>query len=355
MAGTVTFVVPGDLQARTGGYEYDRRIIDGLRALGWQVTVAGLDGSFPYPTADARLDARRTFASIPDGALVVVDGLAFGALPDLAGRERTRLRLVALVHHPLARETGLDDRVAASFEASERRALESARLVVVTSPRTAEGLVEYGVASPRIAVVVPGTEPAPLARGSRDGLTRLIAVASVVPRKGYDTLIEAVSHLPEHVWTLTCVGSLDRDPDTVARLRARITVPGLVNRVAFVGELDSDTLSTYYDDADVFVLPTWYEGYGMAVAEALARGLPVVSTPTGAIPELVGHEAGLLVPPGDAPALADALARVMSDAGVRARLAAGARAVRERLPSWTDASAQFAAALTRVQDGGLQR
>ena len=162
---SVYVAIPGDLQARTGGYGYDRRIIAGLRGLGWAVEVRRLDDSFPMPTAAARAQAAQVLAAAPDGATVLVDGLALGAMPDEAEREAGRLRLVALVHHPLAAETGLDPALARALEISERRALAAVGAVVVTSRATAARLADYGVAANRITVVEPGTDPAPLARG----------------------------------------------------------------------------------------------------------------------------------------------------------------------------------------------
>jgi glycosyltransferase involved in cell wall biosynthesis len=348
---TLSVVVPGDLETRTGGYGYDRRIVAGLRALGWQVDVVRLDDGFPFPTPAARESADRCLASIPDGGLVLADGLAFGALPDEAARHARRLAIVALVHHPLASENGLDPAAAAGLEKSERRALASARAVIVTSRATARSLDRYGVAADRIHVVEPGTDPAPLARGSESGAS-LLCVATLTPRKGYEVLVRAVAAIRATSWRLRCAGSLDRDAATVARVRELVAAFGIDDRVALLGDLDTSQLAVEYERADLFVLPTLHEGYGMAVGEALARGLPVVSTATGAIAELVGPdpaggrpEAGIVVPPGDAAAFADALARVVADRGLRARLAAGARAVRNHLPSWDAAAANMARAL----------
>jgi glycosyltransferase involved in cell wall biosynthesis len=349
---SLALLVPGDLDALTGGYGYDRRIIGGLRDLGWAVAVETLDSSFPYPTAAARSRAAGVLARIPSGSTVVIDGLAFGVLPFEAEREHARLRLVALVHHPLAAETGLDGRTAALLEATERRALAATRLVVVTSPATAAALERYGVEAHRIACVEPGTDPAPVARGSGSRIVHLLCVASIIPRKGHETLVEALASLPGLEWRLTCVGSLERDPQTADRLRASIAAHGLVERVRFTGDLGAAALDAEYDRADAFVLPTFHEGYGMVVAEALARGLPIVSTPTGAIAGLVSDSAGLLVPPGSVPALAAALCRLIEDRPMRARLAAGARRVRDRLPTWSQAAAAMAAALERVGADG---
>jgi glycosyltransferase involved in cell wall biosynthesis len=168
-----------------------------------------------------------------------------------------------------------------------------------------------------------------------------------VPRKGHDVLIRALTAMPDAAWRLTCVGGLDRDDAWVTALRAQVAAAGLTARITFAGELDREPLDRHYDAADVFVLPTWYEGYGMAVAEALARGLPVVSTDTGAIGDLVRPDAGILVPAGDVAALTRALAAVMTDAPLRARLVAGARRARSRLRSWDDA----AGLMTRTIEG----
>jgi glycosyltransferase involved in cell wall biosynthesis len=381
---SLVVVVPGDLETRTGGYGYDRRIIGGLRRRGWSVEVQRLDDSFPRPTSAARKDAARVLAAIPDGTTVLVDGLALGALPDETAREAARLPIVALVHHPLAAEGGLDAHVAAALADSERRALAAVRFVVATSPATATALGGYGVGSDRIAVVEPGTDPAPLARSSHPSTVNhqlstishqplevaLLCVATLIPRKGHDLLFRALASIPHRNWRLICAGSTERDSATVERLRAQLCADGLDDRVELAGELDTATLAVHYDRADVFVLPTRYEGYGMAVAEALACGLPVISTATGGIEDLVmGHggahssvplplgrprerepdrAAGIVVPPGDLNAFTAALSCVLGDARLRDELAEGARHVRGRLPTWDDAVAEMEQVLERV-------
>src|ERR1700681_306077 len=316
--GPLVLIVPGSLETVSGGYAYDRRIVAGLRDRGWAVAVQELDDSFSRPPVAARHHAARVLAEIPDGSPVLIDGLALGAMPDEAEHEAARLRLIALVHHPLADETGVDESTAVALEKSERRALAAARLVVVTSRSTAAALTRYGVGPDRIAVVEPGTDRAPLARGSRGAALHLLCVAALIPRKGHEVLFRALTMMPDLEWRLTCAGSLKRDPSTAERLRVRLRSDGLEDRVTFAGEVDAATLTALYDGADLFVLPTLHEGYGMAVAEALACGLPVIGTAAGAIAELVPRDvhpdvgaqtrdawlqldsvAGLLVPPGD--------------------------------------------------------
>jgi glycosyltransferase involved in cell wall biosynthesis len=341
---SVAFLIPGDLQTRTGGYEYDRHIVQGLISRGHVVSVHSLDGSFPFPPVEALAHADRTLFAIDDGQTVVIDGLAFGAMAEPAARHARRLRIAALVHHPLALETGLAKEKAAALRQSEHRALQSAWRVIVTSRRTAETLRNYDVTPDRVAVVEPGTEPAPIARGSSDGVVRFVCVASLVPRKGHEVLFRALARIRHHRWALACAGSADRDPGTAARLQRLLSESGIEDRVQLVGEADTATTSALYDASDVFVLPTLYEGYGMVVAEAVARGLPVISTPTGAIEDLVGSDAGILVAPGHLDGWVDALSR-LCEPEVRHRLAAGARRRRQWLPTWEDASARMAEAL----------
>jgi glycosyltransferase involved in cell wall biosynthesis len=346
-AGSLVLLVPGRLEILSGGYGYDRRIIEGLGRRGWSVTVRALDSSFPRPSPRAHDDAAGELAAIPDGSSVLVDGLALGAMPNEVEREKRRLKLIALVHHPLAAETGLDRDTAAALEDTERRALSAVRLVVVTSEATADTLGRYGVGRDRIAIVEPGTDPAERARGSSEGSPHLLCVAAIIPRKGHAVLARALATIPDERWRLTCVGSTERDPRTVEQLRASLQAGGLEDRVLLAGEADETRLAAWYDGADVFVLPTLYEGYGMAVAEALARGLPVVSTATGAIPDLLSTGAGLVVPPGDADAFAAALRQIL-EPDVRTRLASGALRARGRLPTWEEATRRMEDALNRV-------
>jgi len=356
----VTLLVPGDLALRTGGYGYDRAIVEGLRALGWRVDVVLLDGSFPSPTAAARVHAVQALAALPDGALVLADGLAFGAMAVEAEREARRLALVGLVHHPLADETGLDADTAHALAASERRALACTRGVVVTSYATARRLEDFGVSPSRVVVVMPGTAAAAAAQGTRgtsgadsDVPVELLCVATLVPRKGHDVLFTALARLRHLPWHLTCAGSLTLHPPTAAVLQEQLRALQIADRVTLVGDLDAAALAAAYDRADIFVLATRHEGYGMAVAEAVAHGLPVVSTATGAIPELVDGTGGAIVPMDDAEALAEALAPLVGDDGARARVRAGARARRDMLPRWPESAQAMASALTRFADDGI--
>ena len=341
----LAFGVPGDLDTPTGGYGYDRRIIRELRELGWQVDVVDIGDSFPFPSVAQRATALAMLSALPVGRPTVLDGLAFGALPE-AGTLRSHAPLIALVHQPLAMDPGLDTTQADTFRETERAALAAAARVVVTSEATARVVIaDYGVPSQRVHVVRPGTDPAPPAPGSSDGIVRLLSVGSVVPVKGYDLLIAALATLTDMPWQLTIAGDRTRDRAAAAQLDADIAAYGLGGRVAVLGAMPPADITELYLASDVFVLASRFEGYGMALAEAIAHGLPVVSTMAGAIPDTVPADAGLLVPPDNAEALAQALRRLINNRAERRRLAMNARAAAALLPTWQDSARLFARAI----------
>ena len=337
------FAVPGDLSTPTGGYAYDRRMIAELGSLGWQVDLVDLGEGFPYPSDATRKTAHERLLAIPDDRIVVVDGLALGVLPETA---QILNRLLALVHHPLAVESGIGAKQAEKLRTSEQTALSAARHVVVTSSATARQLAShYAVPAERITIVRPGCDPVPPARRSRDGTARLLSVGAVIPRKGYDVLIAALATMPELPWSLTIAGDCTRNPTAAARLNADIKRHGLGGRVAVLGAVSPQRLSELYAQADIFALASRFEGYGMAYAEAIARGLPVIGTIAGAIPSTVPPDAGLLVAPDDASAFAAALRRLVGDANERQRFASAARAAAGQLPTWPESAKIFSRTL----------
>ena len=335
------FLVPGDLDTPTGGYRYDRRIIQGLETRGHGVVLHRLDDSFPTPDDTALSAAAAVLATIPDAATVVIDGLA---LAPLLEQLHPRHRLVALIHHPLASETGLGEALRASFRQREREALRRVVRVIVTSPATARELqADYDVACDRIAVVVPGTERVPdPPPPPTDGPLQMLCVATLTPRKGHRVLLKALAPMAHQDWFLSCVGSLERDPDTVAALHRQLDETGLRDRVRLVGAVEPTDLDAFYRRAGLFVLPSFHEGYGMVLAEALSFGLPIVSTTVGAIPDTVPSAAGILVPPGDHQSLYRTLSLLVEQPSHRLALAAAARRAAQQLPSWDDAIQRFA-------------
>lgn len=339
---TVTFAVPGSLDQATGGYKYDRHVIAGLRRRGCEVDVIDLGDGFPRPRPETLAAALPRLRRVPAGRPVVVDGLALGVLPEAAAALRDSHPLIALVHHPLALESGLTSGEAQALRESERAALAAVRRVIVTSPATRRILAsDYGVPEEAITVAVPGVE----AEGTRPtrrpagGAVNLLAVGAVVPRKGYDVLIEAADRIACLDWQLVIAGDCKRDRTAAKELTAMIARKGLERRVCLAGAVGDRELAGLYHDADVFVLASRFEGYGMACAEALAHGLPIVGTRVGAIPDTVPPGAGILVPPDDPAALGTALRSMISDAGLRERSAGVARAA--PVPTWDAATQVF--------------
>jgi len=346
----IVFAIPGDLDLPTGGYAYDRRLLKDWRETGVSARHLTLPGSFPNPGEDDLAETRRLLLSQPRDAILLIDGLAYGAFPaDLAAGLAGRI--VALVHHPLAYETGTAPERAVFLKAAETAALHHASAIVVTSPTTKRLLIaEFGVAESGITIAVPGVDPAPRAKGGlASGPLTMLAVGSLVPRKGYDVLVTALAGLQDRNWRLTIVGAQDRAPDTTRALQAQIATAGLQGRIRLAGALDDAALAQAYDSADLFVMPSLFEGYGMVLTEALARGLPIMCTTGGAAAETAPDTAATKVAPGDASALAKALAKLIDDRAARRRMADAAWLAAETLPRWRETAAIIAELCRKVR------
>lgn len=350
------FVLPADVDDTSmpsGGNIYDRRVCLGLAAAGRPVREILAHGSWPRPDANACAELARSLAAVPDSSVVVLDGLIACGVPEVVVPEADRLKLVVVVHLPLADEAGLAPEVAADLDAGERRTLHAARAVVATSTWTANRLTEHhGVSPSRLHVVSPGTDPAPLAPGT-DGVSRLLCVGSLTPTKGQDLLVDALAEAVDLPWTCDLVGPWGRDSGFVDRLRETITARGLDGRVRLAGPRTGEALAHAYAAADLLVVPSRAETFGMVVTEALARGIPVLATAVQGLPDTLGRAPdgsvpGMLVPPGHARALAVALRKWFVDKEWRGRLATSARDRRGMLSTWNETSRHLAQLLGRL-------
>ncbi|MEM8787862.1 MAG: glycosyltransferase family 4 protein [Pseudomonadota bacterium] len=342
----VVFAIPGDPDTLTGGYIYDKRLSRALPEHGWRVAPLRLGDGFPTPSAEEMRHAATALAAVPADRPLVVDGLAFGAL-DPAAVVGIEVPLVALVHHPLALEGGLDTAATRAVAARERANLAAAAAVVVTSPHTGEVLVrDYAVPPVRLTVALPGIDrpDRPAVGGAPP---HVLCVGSLTARKAHDVLLRALADLGDLDWRLSLVGGA-RDAHVAAALRDLVETLSLRDRVRFVGELSATELRAHYAGATVFALASRYEGYGMVFAEALSHGLPIVACRAGAVSDTVPAEAGLLVPPDDPAAFAGALRRVLSDPACHGKLSAAAWAAGRALPGWPDTAARVAAVLARL-------
>lgn len=350
----IEFLIPGAIDALTGGYRYDAHIAKSLGARGIEVHVRALDADLGQP--DAHAQALATIASLPDGALTVFDGLALAPLAQAIETAAKRLHTVALVHHPAALETGLPSARARDIAQQERRALKAVELIVCTSRWTARELARTDLAGPAIHVVEPGIDPEFLeslqpdarrdpARAHAEGL-RMLCVATVTPRKGHDVLIDALSELADLDWQLECIGSLERDREYAAGIEARVARHRLHSRVHFRGDLDRRRLAREFSRADLFVLASRLEGYGMVFDEAAAAALPVVATRGGAIEDTLSKASAIVVDGSSHRELAAQLRTLMTDRAAWLQMSEQAGRCARNVRTWQQAAEEFAAAVS---------
>jgi glycosyltransferase involved in cell wall biosynthesis len=347
-AKALSFVISADYARRTGGWLYDHKLVQGLSARGWQVRRITLPAGFPQPSPPARAQAGAAFRAIADGSLVLVDQLCLGVLPEVAAAAGHRLRLVMIVHHPLALE-GYATVTAVGIARAEREALRHVAGVITTSANTARVLAsDYAVSADRIVIAVPGVDRQALARGSGGSLANLISVGAVVPRKNHGLLVEALGGLAGLPWRLAIVGNLTRAGEHVRSLRAMITAYGLSARIRLTGELPDQQLARLWSGADLYVSTSRHEGYGMAMAEAFAHGVPVLTTYAGAAGAWIGRRGAKIVGDGRLVALRTALGELIGSRHQRALLRRGAVARRRSLPAWEATAAVVDARLKQL-------
>ena len=340
----VAFLVPGRLDTVSGGYAYDRRMIAGLRAAGHSVEVKELSGEHPLADAVAIASAAATLDALSGEVTPVIDGLGLPAFDGCTDAISAR-RMVGLIHHPTALETGLAGTDRDRLRAIEEKLLPKFSRLIVTSEPTAERLAaDFGVDRARIAVVVPGTDDAARCMGSGGPACEILSVGALVPRKGHDVLMHALARLFDLDWHLTIAGAA-RDTVHAHSLQALADELHITQRVRFTGEVADDALEALWQSADLFALATHYEGYGMVVAEALKRGLPVVVTSGGAAGALVSPQAGVVCQPGDVVTLSKSLRRLIFDVELRREAAEAAWQIGQSLPGWDTQARAFAAAL----------
>lgn len=341
----ITLIVPAPFDTVSGGYEYDRRMIAGLRADGHAVEVVELPGSFPLTDTRALAAARAAWDRLGTDTRVVIDGLALPAFAGL-GEALAGRGVAGLIHHATSLETGLAEADRIDLGGIERHLFQRLGRVIANSETTADSLASgFGVLRERIAVVTPGTDPAPRTPGSGQSACHIISIGTLIPRKGHDLLLRALARLFDLEWRLTIAGSPLPNPVHADGLTALAEELNIAKHVTFAGEVTGPALEALWNSADLFALATHYEGYGMVVAEALKRGLPVAVTGGGAAGALVPIEGGVVCPPGDLDGLSKALRRIIFSADLRHDMAQVAWEAGAALPSWETQSRLFAAAL----------
>lgn len=345
----LVFAYPGDLKTVSGGFIYDSCVIRELTLLGWEVELLSLGADFPFPSQETLNKAVQLLCQTQPGKPIVIDGLALGAMPEAIAQASVNHPIIALIHHPLAYESGLTADQQVKLQSSERLALSYADQVIANSPLTAQYLREsYGVDDKKITIVMPGThQPSPPLHQVRTHFTtqnefKWLSVGSIITRKGFDILIKALAPLNEIPWSLSIVGDTTRDVMAYRHLLQCIDQFDLQDRIHIHGALDDLHLDALYRGADGFVLASLFEGYGMAYAEALSYGLPIIGTSGGAIVQTVPSSAGILTPPADITNLTAALKLLMSDPDRREQLSKGAQEAAKKLPTWIESAKIFA-------------
>jgi glycosyltransferase involved in cell wall biosynthesis len=332
----------------SGGNTYDRHLLRELGAQDWSAHERPVTGFWDRPGAASFAALEETLRQIPDDAVVLLDGLIASTAPEVLVPQASRLRLVVLVHMPLGHRPADDD-----APRREREVLEAAAATVTTSAWARRRLIElYELPADRVHVAEPGTEAAEPSSGSESG-EALLCVGAVTSEKGHDILLEALESISSLPWDCTCVGSLDHDPAFVDSLHQRQLDAGLGERTSFAGPQTGAELDRAYASADLLVHASRAETYGLVVTEALARGLPVIATEVGGVAEALGEAAdgtrpGLLVPPEDPAALAEALSAWLGDAELRTRLRRAASERRQSLPRWSTTASEVSKVLVEA-------
>lgn len=388
---SVWFVVPesvADPANPSGGNRYDLEVERALAECGWQLQMCLMAGDWPRPTEDHQSALAEVLGAMPDGATVMIDGLIGCAAPQILESEGRRLRVVVLVHMPLADEIGLDPAVGRALEASEARALRCATTVIATSLHTASQLLgRYGLEREKVHVAAPGvhlpqqavdaggerlvldvetvtdlddkalvTAQAKLARSTGG---RWLSVGAVTPVKGHDRLVSALAPLADDPrWELRIVGPTHRDPGHVATLLSLIDEAGLADRITLTGPLHGTDLETAYRWANLLLHPSRREAFGMAITESLSYGTPVFTHYTGGMPDALGTIPDRVTPTGGRPrrhpgrlldwdtsAWTSALREWLDDTDLQEELRDNARQRRHTLRTWNHTALETISAL----------
>lgn len=338
----IGFIIPGDIDTPTGGYRYDRAIIDEWRKAGLEVDLISLPGGYPFPCDKDRRIALSITDNLPDCDIFVVDGLAGGCFPQLLARIKDHKPVVALIHHPLALENGLNETQAARLKRLEQSGLDHVAAVITTSPATSKTVhTLFGFDQNRIFTVLPGVKRGAVISFRRAPPIRLLSVGSMTPRKGHDILLKALARLKTQPWVLDIVGATHFNPAYYETCKNLVQENSLEDRVVFHSDMSEEILDQFYTKSDIFVLASRYEGYGMVFAEAIVCGLPVIATRAGAIIDTVPESCGLLVPADNVEALCKALQKMMSDEMLRQQKHEGTLAARPDFPEWKQSANHF--------------
>lgn len=339
----ILFVIPGDINLPTGGYRYDKEIINAWKTSGIDVELISLEGNYPFPSEQDKANALEAIERFPDANIAVVDGLLGGASPEFLQALSKIMPVTALIHHPLCLESGLDENTMQALKSSEEKGLGFVSQVITSGPAMTETVSQlFGFEITKIHTVLPGVNRTEISHGSQSQTVHLLCVGSIIERKGHKFLLQALSSLKDLNWRLDCYGSTEFDTDLFDELQSFVVAENLSDKVAFHGAVSDGLIEAAYAKSDVFVLPSLFEGYGMVYAEAIVRGLPIIATTAGAIPDTVPETCGILVEPENITVLTQAIEQMISDEDLRNDYRRGAMNAAADFPTWQGSATRFA-------------
>ena len=307
------FLIPGDINTLTGGYVYDKTIIGGLRKIGYRVTVHQLAPDFPFPASESLIQCSKLIGSIPEGQPILIDSLIFSPIGEILSDLNGKNPVIAIIHLPLSRNPNFSRIVQEKLAGLEKKALNYAQKIVAVSEFTKQLLTGYGTEPSDIQVICPGVFSVPRKLNFPELPEKLLTVGSYLPGKGQLVLVQALAQLKHLSWSLTMYGIKDFDPAYVQSIIQFIESENISDRIFINSPISGKELNTSYLNADLFLLPSYFENFCMSLNEALVHGLPVITTHAGGIPYSVPHHMGLFTEPGNVGDLTEAIRSVLID------------------------------------------
>jgi glycosyltransferase involved in cell wall biosynthesis len=338
----IGLILYGSLDTLSGGYLYDRQLVRCLEAHGDRVELISLPWhNYPLHLTDNWQPAlsRRLLHTPFD--ILLQDELNHPSLAWLNGRLRGRVAypVVSIVHHLRIQEHHPAHWMPL-YRAVEQRYLEQVDGCIYNSETTRRAVETLIGRSPPHIVAWPAASHLPVLprvpRAPGDPL-RLLFIGNVIPRKGLATLLTALTLLHGVAWELQVAGDLELEPAHSHAMQKLAAEPRLQPRILFLGRSDSEMLQNALARADLLVVPSQHEGFGIVYLEALQAGVPVIATTGGAAWEMVepGHN-GFLIDPGDSGALATLLQRLATHPDELAALQQAAAPSVARFVGWEE-------------------
>jgi glycosyltransferase involved in cell wall biosynthesis len=347
------FIIPGDINTLAGGYVYDKMILEGLRRKGHIVSVHELDADFPFPSSDSLIRCKHVFKTIPAGDPILIDSLIFGSIPDILGDLHAKNPIVAIIHLPLSKNPNYSPSIQAQLARQEKVAFRYTDKVVAVSDFTKQLLAEYNVDPSIIKVINPGVSAVSQKTDFPGCPEKLLCVGSYLPGKGQILLVEALAKIKSLPWTLNMYGIKEFDRAYVQNILTKIKIEGLSDRIFMNSPVSNEELHNCYLNADLFILPTYFENFCMSLNDALAHGLPVITTNGSGIPYSVPGNMGLFVRHGNVPELSDAIRKLLTDPIIYKEIYTNASQYCKSAKTWIDAINQFHALIFEFQSSSI--